>query len=161
MSQVAKEAHIRVIHSYGGGSWKLAPLARLPTIWSKDRTLPPGMAELQVGAGWQKGCGHTAGVPAGSRTVRTVLSALSFLVLWCFCEPLDLTHETMRLESSCGCRFGRAVFLRHRTRSFSGPLLLAIRASFSLHTSCETSSQKAYIRRKNPDSHRRIPDPAS
>lgn len=51
-SQVAKEAHIRAIHSYRGGSWKLMPLARLPTIWSEIRILPPG---------WQKGCGHAAG----------------------------------------------------------------------------------------------------
>lgn len=62
MSQVAEEAHIRVIHSYGCGSWKLAPLARLPTIWSEVRTLPLVMAELQVEAGLEEGlCSHCGG----------------------------------------------------------------------------------------------------
>lgn len=53
-SQVAKETHIRVIHSPRGGSWKVAALARLPTIWSEIRTLPPGVDGLQVGTDWQR-----------------------------------------------------------------------------------------------------------
>lgn len=61
VSQVPKETHIRVIHSYCCGSWELVPLAGLPTICTEIGTLLPGVDRLQVGTGWQKGCGHTAG----------------------------------------------------------------------------------------------------
>lgn len=119
VSQVAKETHIRVIHLYRCGSWKLAPLAGLPTIWSEIGTLPPEMDGLQVGTGWQKDCGHTAGkwsllLPVDHRETRTTLSAFYFL--W---KPFDTGHEMMKLKSPWCCCFGRIVFLRCCTQSFS------------------------------------------
>lgn len=138
--------HIRVIHSHHSRSWEIAPLARLPTIWRGIRTLPPGMDRVQVGAAWQRGLSHPVGkqsllLPAEGREMRMVLSAL-FLVIKCFCEPLVIGHEMIKLKKP-PYSFSGVVFLWHGTQSFSGSLFLVISASFSLCPPSGKSSQKS------------------
>lgn len=63
-----------------------------------------------------------------------VLSALSFLVLRCFCEPPDTRHKMLKLKTS-GTAALEGVCLSG-TQSFSGSLLLAMRVlrfPFTLH----------------------------
>lgn len=106
VSQVAKETHIRVIHSYR--------LAEAGTSHRWPGFPPSGAKSGHSHQGWKgsKWGQLTEGPRPHGRSTdrRTVPYAFSLLVMRCFCELLEIGHRVIKLDSFWRCCPGGAVF---------------------------------------------------